>query len=39
VKKAHDFFVEQKVLAAPIDLTAAYQSKYLDAIPLAERMA
>ena len=39
VKKAHDFFVAQKVLAAPIDLAAAYQGKYLEAIPLAERMA
>ncbi len=39
VKKAHDFFVEQKVLAAPIDLAAAYQGQYLAAIPLAERLA
>lgn len=39
VKKAHDFFVEQKVLAAPIDLAAAFKPAFLEAIPLADRLA
>ncbi|WP_149536256.1 ABC transporter substrate-binding protein [Siccirubricoccus phaeus] len=39
VKKAHDFFVEHRVLAGPIDLAAAFQPQYLDAIPLPERLA
>lgn len=39
IRKAHDFFVEQRVLAAPIDLAAGFRPEYLEAIPLAERMA
>ena len=35
IKKAHDFFVEQRVLQAPIDLAAAYRPELLQAIPLA----
>ncbi len=39
LQKAHDFFVEQRVLQAPLDLAAALRPEFLQAIPLAERMA
>ncbi len=39
IQRAHDFFVEQRVLQAPIDLAAAFRPEFLNAIPLAERMA
>ncbi|PZW48397.1 NitT/TauT family transport system substrate-binding protein [Humitalea rosea] len=39
IKKAHDFFVEQQVLKAPIDLATAFRSSFLEAIPLADRLA
>ena len=39
IKRAHDFFVEQRVLQAPLDLAAAFRPEYLQSIPLPERMA
>jgi NitT/TauT family transport system substrate-binding protein len=39
IQRAHDFFVEQRVLQAPLDLAAAFRPEYLQAIPLPERMA
>jgi len=39
IKRAHDFFVEQRVLQAPLDLAAAFRTEYLQSIPLPERMA
>lgn len=39
IKRAHDFFVEQRVLQAPLDLAAAFRPEYIQSIPLPERMA
>ena len=39
IKRAHDFFVEQRVLQAPLDLAAAFRPEDLQSIPLPERMA
>ena len=39
IQRAHDFFVEQRVLQAPLDLAAAFRPEFLQAIPLPERMA
>jgi NitT/TauT family transport system substrate-binding protein len=39
IQRAHDFFVEQRVLQAPIDLAAAFRPEFLQAIALNERMA
>ncbi len=39
IQRAHDFFVEQRVLQAPLDLAAAFRPEYIQSIPLPERMA
>ncbi len=39
VKSARDFLLKYGVLKTPVDLAAAYNSSFLDAIPLADRLA
>lgn len=39
VQAAHDFFLRHEVIKTPLDLAAAYNSSFLEAIPLADRMA
>ena len=39
VKKAHDFLLQYEVIHQPIDLAAAFDRRFLDAIPVASRMA
>ncbi len=39
VKQAHDFLLKYEVLKKPVDLAAAYDRSFLDAIPLADRLA
>jgi NitT/TauT family transport system substrate-binding protein len=38
-KVAHDFFLQYKVISAPVDLAAAFNTGPLKSIPLAERKA
>lgn len=39
VKSAHDFLLKYEVLKKPVDLAAAYNRSFLDAIPVADRLA
>ena len=39
VKSAHDFLLKYEVIKKPVDLQAAYNRSFLDAIPVAERLA
>lgn len=39
VKSAHDFLLRYEVIKQPVDLAAAYDRRFLDAIPVADRMA
>jgi NitT/TauT family transport system substrate-binding protein len=39
VKQAQDFLLKYDVLKKPVDLAAAYDRSFLDAIPVAERLA
>lgn len=39
IQAAHDFFLRHEVIKTPLDLAAAYNSSFLEAIPLADRMA
>jgi len=39
VQAAHDFFLRHEVIRTPLDLAAAYNASFLEAIPLADRMA
>lgn len=39
VQAAHDFFLRHEVIKTRLDLAAAYNSSFLEAIPLADRMA
>ncbi|MBB3896669.1 ABC transporter substrate-binding protein [Roseococcus suduntuyensis] len=39
VQAAHDFFLRHEVIKTPLDLAAAYNSSFLEAIPLADRIA
>ena len=39
VKSAHDFLLKYEVIKKPVDLAAAYDRSFLDAIPLADRLA
>lgn len=38
VQKAHDFLLKYKVISKPVDLAKAFDNKFLDSIPLAERL-
>ena len=37
VQKTHDFLLKYGALKGPVDLAAAFQTKFLDAIPESER--
>ena len=37
IKTTHDFFIEHKVLSTPLDLVAAYNPSFLEAVPVADR--
>ena len=37
IKTTHDFFLEYKVLPKPVDLAAAFDASFLQAIPAADR--
>ena len=39
VKSAHDFLLKYEVLKKPVDLAAAFNRSFLDAIPVADRLA
>jgi NitT/TauT family transport system substrate-binding protein len=39
VKSAHDFLLRYEVIKQPVDLAAAYDRRFLDAIPAADRTA
>ena len=39
VKSAHDFLLKYEVIKKPVDLAAAYDRSFLDAIPVADRLA
>lgn len=39
VTSAHDFLLKYEVLKKPVDLAAAYNRSFLDAIPVADRLA
>lgn len=39
VKSAHDFLLRYEVIKQPVDLAAAYDRRFLDAIPVADRVA
>ena len=39
VKSAHDFLLKYEVIKKPVDLAAAYNRSFIDAIPLADRLA
>ena len=39
VQKAHDFLLQYDVIKQPVDLVQAFDRRYLEAIPLASRMA
>ncbi len=39
LKSAHDFLLKYEVIKKPIDLAAAYDRSFIDAIPLADRLA
>ncbi len=39
VKSAHDFLLKYEVIKKPVDLAAAYDRSFLDAIPAADRLA
>lgn len=39
VRSAHDFFLEYKVFAKPVDLKAAFDPRPLEAVPAADRRA
>jgi NitT/TauT family transport system substrate-binding protein len=39
VKSAHDFLLKYEVIKKPVDLAAAYDRRFLDAIPVADRLA
>lgn len=39
VKSAHDFLLKYAVIKKPVDLAAAYNRSFLDAIPVADRLA
>jgi NitT/TauT family transport system substrate-binding protein len=39
VKSAHDFFLEHGVIKSPLDLAAAYDRSFLEAIAVADRRA
>jgi NitT/TauT family transport system substrate-binding protein len=38
IKTAHDFFLKYGVISKPVDLAAAYDSSFIQSVPLAERM-
>jgi NitT/TauT family transport system substrate-binding protein len=38
IKTAHDFFLKYGVISKPVDIAAAYDSSFLESIPLAERL-
>jgi NitT/TauT family transport system substrate-binding protein len=37
VKTAHDFFLKYGVISKPLDLAAAYDSSFLESVPVMER--
>lgn len=37
IKTTHDFFLQYKVLSRPLDLAAAYDASFLEAVPAADR--
>lgn len=39
VKSAHDFLLKYEVIKKPVNLAAAFDRSFLDAIPVAERLA
>lgn len=39
VRSAHDFLLKYQVIKRPVDLAAAFDRSFLDAIPAAERLA
>lgn len=39
IQKAHDFFLRNGVIKAPLDLAAAYRPSFLEGIALSDRMA
>ncbi len=39
MKSAHDFLLKYEVIKKPVDLAAAYDRSFLDAIPVADRLA
>lgn len=39
VKSAHDFLLRYEVIKKPVDLAAAFDRAFLDAIPVADRLA
>ena len=38
VKTAHDFFLKYGVLSKPLDLAVAYDARFIESVPPAERM-
>jgi NitT/TauT family transport system substrate-binding protein len=38
VKTAHDFFLKYGVISKPVDIAAAYDASFIEAIPLADRL-
>jgi NitT/TauT family transport system substrate-binding protein len=38
IKAAHDFFLKYGVISKPVDIAAAYDSSFLESIPLADRL-
>ncbi len=38
IKTAHDFFLKYGVISKPVDLAAAYDAKFIDSLPAADRL-
>jgi NitT/TauT family transport system substrate-binding protein len=38
VKTAHDFFLKYGVISKPLDLAVAYDSSFIESVPVAERL-